>query len=74
MDTLQFIMDYEGGNLSDLEIIEGFRELVRTGLAWQLQGHYGRMAQRLIDAGHICPRADDCAFAGAYIAQQEENA
>jgi hypothetical protein len=74
MDTLAFIMAYENGELSDMEIVEGFRELVRTGLAWQLQGHYGRMAQRLIDAGLICTGADDCALEGLRIAIEEENA
>lgn len=52
-DTLSFIMDYEGGDLSEDEMIAGFQHLVDSGLVWQLQGHYGRTAAALIDAGLI---------------------
>lgn len=51
MDTLDFIIAYEAGELSDDQIIAGFQAMIDSGLAWQLQGHYGRTAQRLIDAG-----------------------
>ena len=51
-DQVAFIMDYEGGSPTDEEIIEGFQNLIDTGVVWQLQGHYGRMATRLIEAGH----------------------
>ena len=53
MDTVSFIMDFESGQLDDDAIIAGFQELVNTGLVWQLQGSYGRMAQRLLEAGLI---------------------
>ncbi len=52
MSTLDFIMDYEGGTLkNEAALVRGFQELINTGLAWQLQGHYGRTAKALIDAG-----------------------
>lgn len=52
-DSVSFIMDYEAGELeSDQELIEGFQHLIDSGMAWQLQGHYGRMAQALIEAGY----------------------
>lgn len=50
-DEVQFIIDYEGGKLSDKEIIEGFQELIKSGSVWKLQGNYGRTARALIAAG-----------------------
>jgi hypothetical protein len=47
------IMAYEAGELDYDQMVDLFQELVTTGLAWQLQGHYGRTAQQLIEAGEI---------------------
>lgn len=47
------LMAYEDGLLSDDEVIDLFQELVNTGLAWQLQGSYGRTARALIESGLI---------------------
>jgi hypothetical protein len=44
---------YESGELTDTETLELFSELIRTGMAWKLQGSYGRTANRLIDLGLI---------------------
>lgn len=38
---------------SEEQIVEAWQHLVDTGLAWQLQGWFGRTAQRLIDEGVI---------------------
>lgn len=52
-DLVLEIMDYESGELSDNQTIDLFARLVNSGIAWQLQGHYGRTANALIEAGYI---------------------
>lgn len=52
-DLVDRIMRYEQGDMSDDETLSFFGELVRSGLAWQLQGSYGRMAVALIKAGKL---------------------
>lgn len=53
MATVDQIIDYENGELSEDDTIDLFAELVRTGQAWTFQGHYGRVARRMIEAGLI---------------------
>ena len=45
------IIAYENGELDEEETVELFQGLINSGLAWTLQGHYGRTAKALIDAG-----------------------
>lgn len=54
-DVVGFVMDYESGQLSDEDTINGFQVLIDLGLVWQFQGHYGRTATMLIEAGHCTP-------------------
>ena len=35
------------------EVFEAWQLLVDTGIVWQLEGHVGRTAAALIQAGHI---------------------
>ena len=53
MNITSQIIDYENGELNEDEILALFQELVRTGMAWTLQGHYGRVATSLIEAGLV---------------------
>lgn len=55
MNLTEQIVAYEAGELSNEEILELFQKLVDSGLAWELQGSYGRMANALIDAGLVTP-------------------
>ena len=38
-------------------VIEAWQHLIDTGVVWQLQGWFGRQAERLIDGG-ICHRKE----------------
>jgi len=38
------------------ELVAAWQHLIDTGLAWRLQGFFGRTAQRLINEG-VCRRA-----------------
>jgi hypothetical protein len=49
------VIAYEQGELTKEEEIELFQELVDSGVAWLLQGHYGRTAVRMINDGLVVP-------------------
>ena len=51
MPDVSKIMAYEEGKLDQDEMILLFSQLVSSGMAWKLQGSYGRTAKCLIDAG-----------------------
>ena len=50
-NQVDMIMKYEAGEMEPEETITFFQDLINTGLAWQLQGHYGRTAASLINEG-----------------------
>tara|TARA_B100001094_G_scaffold73520_1_gene69857 strand:+ start:437 stop:616 length:180 start_codon:yes stop_codon:yes gene_type:complete len=52
------IVEYESGELNQDQTIQLFQELVDSGLIMQLQGHYGRMAFQLMEAGLITVDSD----------------
>ncbi len=55
MIDINKIIKYENGEMNEHEVIQFFQELINTGEAWTLQGHYGRIATALIRAG-MCQR------------------
>lgn len=55
MEMIDQIMKYEGGELGNQETIDLFQRLIDNGMAWTLQGHYGRLARDLIDIGLCHP-------------------
>lgn len=56
-DYIGAIIAFESGELDEDATLELFQYLVNTGLAWQLQGSYGRTAKSLLDAGLISPHS-----------------
>lgn len=52
-NVVDYIMKYEEGDLNKKETIKLFQYLVDTGMAWKLQGHYGRTAVSLIERGLV---------------------
>lgn len=59
MDTYTATMICEGVEEAESEdqLIEAWQHLIDTGLAWKLQGHFGRTARDLINAG-VCQPAN----------------
>jgi hypothetical protein len=56
--NIDTMMAYESGELNEAETINFFADLVKTKMAWSLQGHYGRVASAMIDAGFISPEGE----------------
>ena len=54
MDMYTAVAIAEGmQDADDEETLDAYQYLVDTGIIWQLQGSFGRVAQHLIDAGLI---------------------
>jgi hypothetical protein len=52
-DLVDRIIRYESEEIDQEEMVELFQDLIDSGMAWTLQGHYGRTAMGLIEAGII---------------------
>jgi len=52
-DVVNRIIDYEMGHLDDAKTLRLFSELIKTGVVWNLQGHYGRTASAMIESGWL---------------------
>ena len=57
MEQIDSIIAYEQGDLDDEATISLFQDLINSGLAYKLQGSYGRTANQLIDEGY-CTRKE----------------
>ncbi len=59
MEDIDAVMIAEGveETSSEEELIEAWQHLINTGLAWSLQGWFGRTASQLIKQG-ICEEAN----------------
>ncbi len=55
-NIVEDILDYETGNMEPERVIPFFQHLIDTGMAWSLQGSYGRTAMALIESGQ-CTRS-----------------
>lgn len=59
-DEVGQMMAWEAGELDRQDTIELFQHLLDSGLVYTLQGCYGRMAQRLLNAGLIVVQKGNC--------------
>ena len=50
-DVVDKIIKYENGSMTNEETIKFFQELIDSGMAGKLQGHYGRTATHLLEEG-----------------------
>ncbi|HIL25817.1 MAG TPA: hypothetical protein EYG21_00240 [Nitrospinaceae bacterium] len=53
-DLSKKLSKYEWGRMDDKEFFSFFQELIDSGTLPKLQGHYGRVAQSLIEEGVCC--------------------
>jgi hypothetical protein len=53
MEFLNRICEYEEGEMEWDDVVIFFQDLIDTGFILNLQGHYQRTAQTLIEAGQI---------------------
>jgi len=51
MDNFDAMMAWEEGSLSEKDTVKLFQKLIDNGMAWRLQGCYGRQAMAFIESG-----------------------
>ena len=55
-NVLEYITAYECGSITDEYYIALFQYLLDSGLAWKLQGSYGRTTVDLLNNGYLIKR------------------
>lgn len=66
------IMDYEDGTLDLDGVLHLFCDLLDTGLAWTLQGSYGRQAEFFLRSGAIVEIINEDGRREYAVREQEE--
>lgn len=56
-EVVDLIIRYESEGLDEANAVRLFQHLIDTGMAWGLQGFYGRAAMQYIEAGLCTPPA-----------------
>ena len=69
--SIEELMEYEDGELSTGATILMFSRMVRNGMAWSLQGSYGRYAHNLILQG-VLERNGDITDYGADLMNEDK--
>ena len=54
-ELVDLISRYEEQGLEEADAVRLFQHLIDTGMAWGLQGFYGRAAMQYIEAGLCTP-------------------
>ena len=52
-DIVDFIMDFECGEMTQDRMIAGFQKMLESGVLFKMQGFYSRRGKALLDAGLI---------------------
>lgn len=53
------LIRYENDEMTSEEEVVFFQMLIDTGMAWTLQGHYGRTAEHFIKEGLCHPKTEE---------------
>ena len=51
--NVENIIKYESGEMGLGEMVQFFADMIKSGDVWSLQGHYGRNATAIIEAGIV---------------------
>ncbi|MFH8414383.1 DUF7417 domain-containing protein [Streptomyces collinus] len=65
------MVSYESGELGPRETVDLFGLLVKSGMAYTLQGSYGRMANELIHKGYLTQDGQVTEFAELMLEELE---
>jgi len=55
-NVMDYILAYEEGSITDEYYIALFQYLLDSGMAWTLQGFYGRTTVDLLNTGYLIKR------------------